>query len=312
MGRPAVSVLIDTYNHRSFIEQAIASVLGQDFPPGEREVVVVDDGSTDGTPEIIRKFEPQVRLLRKANGGQASAFNAGIPECRGEVIAFLDGDDWWAAGKLKMVCQVLQDQPEVSLIGHGIIEMHADGREHVHVLHEDSRFRADSESGARTFRLRKSFLGTSRMTYRASLLQRIGKIPEALRIEADEYLFTLGAALADVLVLREPLTFYRLHGANAFQISNGNVESIRRKQKVLEALAISLQEELPHCQIGPEVVRIIVETVQTEADVIRLMTENGMPWETVGVELRNYDIMNEHVSLLYKVLKYLSRAPACL
>jgi glycosyltransferase involved in cell wall biosynthesis len=101
MAKPFVSVLIDTYNHERFIEKAIVSVLEQDFPSGEREILVVDDGSSDRTPEIVRKFEPHVRLLRKANGGQASAFNAGIPECKGEIVAFLDGDDWWARNKLK-------------------------------------------------------------------------------------------------------------------------------------------------------------------------------------------------------------------
>src|ERR1051325_2162678 len=95
LGKRFASVLIDTYNHERFIEQAIVSVLEQDFPASEREILVVDDGSTDGTPEIVKKFEPQVRLLRKKNGGQASAFNAGIPECKGEIVAFLDGDDWW-------------------------------------------------------------------------------------------------------------------------------------------------------------------------------------------------------------------------
>src|SRR6266851_3865984 len=95
-----VSVLIDTCNHERFIEQAIVSVLEQDFPDSEREIIVVDDGSTDGTREIVKKFEARVRLLRKMNGGQASAFNAGIPECKGEIVAFLDGEDWWAMASL--------------------------------------------------------------------------------------------------------------------------------------------------------------------------------------------------------------------
>src|SRR5277367_1527461 len=120
MGRPSVSVLIDTYNHERFIEKAIASVLEQDFPASEREILVVDDGSSDGTPEIIRTFAPHVRMLRKANGGQASAFNAGIPECKGAIVAFLDGDDWWAPGKLQAVCGVLAAEAEVGLVGHGI------------------------------------------------------------------------------------------------------------------------------------------------------------------------------------------------
>src|SRR5437879_495363 len=109
MRKPFVSVLIDTYNHERFIEEAIVSVLEQDFPASEREIIVVDDGSTDRAPAVIRKFEPQIRLLRKQNGGQASAFNVGIPECTGEIVAFLDGDDWWAPGKLRAVADALAD-----------------------------------------------------------------------------------------------------------------------------------------------------------------------------------------------------------
>src|ERR1700687_3313331 len=103
-----VTVLLDTYNQEAFIEKAITSVLNQDFPASETEILVVDDGSTDNTPEIVRKFAPRVRLLRKINGGQASAFNAGIPEARGEIVAFLDGDDWWAPGKLACVVEAMK------------------------------------------------------------------------------------------------------------------------------------------------------------------------------------------------------------
>src|SRR5260370_5231207 len=91
LAKSFVSVLIDTYNHERFIEQAIVSVLEQDFPEAEREIIVVDDGSTDRTPEIVKKFEPRVRLLSKENRGQASAVNAGIPVYRRELAAFLDG-----------------------------------------------------------------------------------------------------------------------------------------------------------------------------------------------------------------------------
>src|SRR5437879_10746499 len=105
MPKPFVTALIDTYNHERFIEEAIVSVLEQDVYPAEMEVIVVNDGSTDNTPAIVRKFIPRVRYLRKANGGQASAFNAGIPEARGEIVALLDGDDWWAKGKLSTVLE---------------------------------------------------------------------------------------------------------------------------------------------------------------------------------------------------------------
>jgi glycosyltransferase involved in cell wall biosynthesis len=70
LGEKFVSGLIDTYNHERFIEQAIVSVLEQDFPESEREIIVVDDGSADRTPKIVKKFEPRVRLLRKKMAGK--------------------------------------------------------------------------------------------------------------------------------------------------------------------------------------------------------------------------------------------------
>jgi glycosyltransferase involved in cell wall biosynthesis len=311
LARSFVSVLIDTYNHERFIEQAIVSVLEQDFPNSEREIIVVDDGSTDRTPKIVKKFEPRVRLLRKENGGQASAFNAGIPECKGEIVAFLDGDDWWAPGKLRAVAGALASEISLGLVGHGITEVFPDGSEHVQLLNEVPRFRVDSEIGARAFRLRKSFLGTSRMTIRAAVLRHIGGVPEALTIQADEYLFTVAAFLSDVSILRESLTFYRLHGANAFQVSDGNKQALRRKQKVLEALAKSLTARLEEQNVNERVTRIAVESIETEAEVIRLSLDLGLPWETVRTEVRNYRIMHPDASLPHWFFKWLALLPSC-
>jgi len=310
--RSFVSVLIDTYNHERFIEQAIVSVLEQDFPAKEREIIVVDDGSTDRTSEIVKEFEPRVRLLRKENGGQASAFNAGIPECKGEIIAFLDGDDWWAPGKLQAVAETMASDMSIGLIGHGITEVFSDGREHTELLREVPRFRIDSVEGARTFRLRKSFLGTSRMTFRSDVLRRIGSAPEALRIEADEYLFTLAGLYSDVLILRESLTFYRVHESNAFHISDGSVLTLRKKQQVLDALAELLKKELAEHRLPSHIARIVVDSIETEANLIRLSIDRGFPWETVGTELRNYRIMHENASFAHLIFKGLTLIPACI
>ena len=123
MTTPLISILIDTYNHERYIEQAIVSVLEQDFPADQLEIVVVDDGSTDGTPSVIEKFPPRVRYIRKTNGGQASAFNAGIANLHGPIVAFLDGDDWWAKQKLSVVADAFEANPEVAAVGHGFFEV---------------------------------------------------------------------------------------------------------------------------------------------------------------------------------------------
>jgi hypothetical protein len=305
-----VSVLIDTYNHERFIEQAIVSVQEQDFPGSEREIIVVDDGSTDRTAEIVKKFEPRLRLLRKENGGQASAFNAGVPECRGEIVAFLDGDDWWAPGKLRAVADALDSNALIGLVGHGITEVFPDGGQHVQLLNDVPRFRIDSEIGARAFRLRKSFLGTSRMTIRAAVLRQIGRVPEALTIQADEYLFTLAGFLSDVLILRESLTFYRLHAGNTFQVA-GDRPALRRKQNVLEGLAKSLTAKLEEQKVAESIARITVESIETEAELIRLSLDAGLPWETVRTEVRNYRIMHPDATLPHWFFKWLALLPSC-
>jgi len=310
MARPIVSVLIDTYNHERFIEQAILSVVDQDFPASDREILVVDDGSQDRTPEIAAKFAPQVRLIRKANGGQASAFNAGIPECQGEIVAFLDGDDWWAPGKLKHVVAAFSENPGVGLIGHSITEVLADSARRSELVRESPRFRMDSVAGARLFRRRKSFLGTSRMAFRAELLRRIGPVPESLTIQADEFLFTLGALFSEVLLLREPLTFYRLHGQNLFQVSDGSVTALRRKHAVLLALVDSLRLRFAEERVPEEIGKAIIDSVQTEADALHLCLGGGTPFDSVCTELRTYRIEHEEASSFRWFLKLISLFPA--
>jgi hypothetical protein len=304
------SVLIDTYNHERFIEKAIVSALEQDYPEKDREIIVVDDGSTDATAEIVRRFEPRVRLLQKRNGGQASAFNLGIPECSGEIIAFLDGDDWWMPGKLRRVADVLAANASVGLVGHGITESFADGTERVDGPEKDERLRLDSVAAARVFRLRKSYLGTSRMAMRASLAREIVPVPETLVIEADEYLFTLAAARSEIIILREALTCYHIHGGNLFQSGGVGRAGLRRKQQVLAALAASLWKALPAEGVSAAVVECVVEIVQAEADQMRLMLDGGSPWETVQTENRLYEMMHGDATKSHRLFRAATMLPA--
>jgi glycosyl transferase family 2 len=312
LAKQFASVLIDTYNHERFIEKAIVSVLEQDFPASEREVIVVDDGSTDRTPEIVRKFAPRVRLLRKENGGQASAFNAGIPECKGEIIAFLDGDDWWAAGKLRRVADVFAKEHAVGFVGHGIIETFADRTERIVAPEKDERLRLDSLAAARVFRLRKSYLGTSRMSLRAQLARNLLPVPEVLVIEADEYLFTLAAAMSEIIILREALTHYHIHGGNLYLSSGNGEKGLRRKQRVMEALASSLRIILPAKGARADVTECVVEIVQVEADQMRLMLDGGAPWETFRTESKLYEVLHADAQQGHRLFRAVTMLPALL
>jgi glycosyltransferase involved in cell wall biosynthesis len=303
MAQPSITVLVDTYNHERFIEEAIVSVLEQDFPRPDMEILAVDDGSTDRTPEILRKFERHLRVLRKANGGQASAFNAGIPEARGEIVAFLDGDDWWAKNKLTRVAETMFADPSIGIVGHGIVVVGRDGSHRAETLKEGFRFRANTIGGARQFRRRCSFLGTSRMTIRRDVLRCIGPVPEGIVIQADEYLFTLAASLADAEILRDPLTYYRYHEANGFQMSRFDETGARRKQKSLAILARTLDEQLKKYGIEARTRKDILEYTKASAEQLRLLLNGGWPWETVITEWLLYRVTYPEAPLTHRAFK---------
>jgi glycosyltransferase involved in cell wall biosynthesis len=247
-----------------------------------------------------------VRLLQKQNGGQASAFNAGIPEARGPIVAFLDGDDWWARNKLTRVTQAMNADPAVGIVGHGIVMTYLDGREQSEILRDGFRFQANTVAGALLFRRRGSFLGTSRMTIRTKLLREIGPVPEALVVQADEYLYTLASVLAGAQILPETLTYYRLHESNGFQILGNNPRLIRRKQAVLAALYQALDRELRARHCSPKLVETIVAFIHAGADQIRLMMDGGWSWETVKVEHTIYEVSHPEASLSHRVFKSVS------
>ena len=285
MGKPFVSVLIDTYNHERFIEEAIVSVLEQDFSASDREIIVVDDGSTDRTPEIVRKFEPQVRLLRKENCGQASAFNAGIPECKGEIVAFLDGDDWWERKKLSVVITELAEHTEIGTLGHGLYEVDEQGRR-LYVNVPDRRYfcRLSGLQEAHEFLELRSFLGTSRLAARRSVLVRVAPLPEALLVEADEFLATHAAALGGARILEQPLTNYRLHSGNLYQFSEWNSEKARRKYDSLACILRDLPPRLKPAGVPEDVIQILTDCVRIDVERLGLALGNGWPWDTVRIE----------------------------
>src|SRR5690242_12522755 len=89
--RLSVSVIIPTFNRAALVTQAIDSALSQTHAPDE--IVVVDDGSTDATPELLAQYGPTIRVVRQENRGRSAARNAGIQNSRGDLILFLDSDD---------------------------------------------------------------------------------------------------------------------------------------------------------------------------------------------------------------------------
>ncbi len=107
---PLVSVILPTYNRAWIVGEAVESVLGQDYP--HLELIVVDDGSTDGTPELLAAYGDRLRCIRQENQGVSAARNTGIRHATGYLIALLDSDDMWLPGKLSAQIDHFDAHPE--------------------------------------------------------------------------------------------------------------------------------------------------------------------------------------------------------
>ncbi|MGH9685960.1 MAG: glycosyltransferase [Candidatus Acidiferrales bacterium] len=226
MNSPTISVLIDTYNYGQFIEQAVDSVVAQDYPASKVEILVVDDGSTDDTFERLAKYSDRIRYLRKSNGGQASAFNFGARESHGDIVAFLDADDYWLPGKLRRVIREFETNPDAGMVHHRLLEL-------------DTRtgdFREGNFSGlSGDFAAsRKSILSfeptpTSSLAFRRCILEKMLPIPETITFQADGYILGIAPFLAPVVGIHDPLAVYRFHGSNLYYLSHTDKEKDRER-----------------------------------------------------------------------------------
>ena len=111
---PLVSIVTPSYNMREYLRDALESILSQDYP--RIECVVVDGGSTDGTPELLKSYNGRVRWVSQPDDGAADAINRGFAMCRGDVFAWLNADDWYFPGAIARAVQLLGKKPEVDVL----------------------------------------------------------------------------------------------------------------------------------------------------------------------------------------------------
>jgi len=243
MTAPLFTVLIDTFNYGKYIEEAVRSVLEQDFPAERFEVLVIDDGSTDDTAARLEKFFKRIRYFQKPNGGQASAFNFGVEHARGEFIALLDADDVWMPDKLRRVEQAFLSQPDVGMVYHRLYEWTTDRQ-----LSTRGHFIAVSGRvpDRRFWLLCYPMMQASSLVFRRQAMQDLLPIPEILRTQADAYLTALIIFICPVLGIDEYLAKYRIHDSNMFH--SGRAKSgeaqLRYRVATREALVREIREWL--------------------------------------------------------------------
>jgi glycosyltransferase involved in cell wall biosynthesis len=201
-----VSIVINCFHYAAYVGQAVRSALGQTWP--DTEVIVVDDGSTDGSREAILACGPRVRTVFKANGGQGSAYNAGFAAAGGDIVLFLDADDWLYPEAAERIAVAWV--PGVSKVQFQLEVVGADGRpkgRHLpSEMHDQDALALVSRFGS---------YGTppgSGNAYSADFLRQVLPMDEPpWRIAADSVPILLAPAYGRVISLHEPLGAYRVH-----------------------------------------------------------------------------------------------------
>jgi glycosyltransferase involved in cell wall biosynthesis len=239
----SVDIVIDNYNYGQFLGAAIESALAQTHE--KVRIIVVDDGSTDDSKDVLRACEGRVEAVLKENGGHASAFNAGVARCRGDIVIFLDADDLLAPEAAARAARTFAADENVVKVQSRMEVVDAEGRStglvkpppHIPMPNGDVR----REELSQPFDL--PWVPTSANSFRLEAIRRIMPIPEReYRMCAERYLVHLVALLGPVVSLDEVGAFYRVHGDNAYESLNPqlNLDRLRLTIRVEQSTAAGL------------------------------------------------------------------------
>jgi glycosyltransferase involved in cell wall biosynthesis len=212
--QPLVSILINNYNYGWVLRSAIESALAQSYR--NFEVVVVDDGSTDDSAEVIRSFGSKIRSVFQPNQGQASAFNRGFRESRGEIICLLDADDEFYPHKLERVVRVFNDLPEAGWSFHGLNYWDTAAGEMVFEDKSPVSYLCDLREKTRRGLVPHIPVSTSAMSFRREVLDQLLPMPQEIGIAADNYLKFAATGLSKGYFRRDCLAFLRIHHSNSY------------------------------------------------------------------------------------------------
>jgi glycosyltransferase involved in cell wall biosynthesis len=222
MSRPLVSILINNYNYARYLGEAIDSALNQSYFPFE--VVIVDDGSTDHSRELIGRYGDKVVALFKENGGQASAFNAGIAASKGEILCFLDADDFFYESKTARVADTFlkYGHPSVPmLVCHPLLMVDGEGRESSRTIGNSRSYPLNLYAYAKKYKyMYLAGSPTSGMACNRALANLLFPLPEkGIQTSADAFVNYAASLLCDVVCENGILGAYRVHGKNLWHAS---------------------------------------------------------------------------------------------
>lgn len=224
---PKVSVIIPTYNRAHFIAGAIESVLAQTYK--DYELIVIDDGSTDATAEVMKAYHGKLRYVPHENRGITSNMNMGVAEAKGEYFAMLGDDDLWLPDLLETQVTVLEKDPKLAFVCSG-----------THFINEQGKITKTASRGAlrnKTFEslLEENFVSHLTAVVRRKCFNDVGGFDEQLATTQDYDLWLRLSKRYPFAYTDLPLAKYRVHGQNL---------SLKFEQHLADHLAILNKKEI--------------------------------------------------------------------
>lgn len=244
--QPLASILINNYNYGRYLADAIDSALGQTYP--NTEVIVVDDGSTDHSRDVIQQYGDRIIAVFKENGGQASALNAGFAASRGEIIFLLDADDAFLPEKVAEVVQHFQLHPEIDWFFTESAPIEARDLENTDIKTLfKSIFAANSEEIPRIIDFRANLKNaelpgftpsTSNLCFSRRISEKMFPLPEVKGLSGlaicDAYLKLLAVGLGVGCASKRNLGLFRIHQSNLY-----TTQEINKKRMISAEISIA-------------------------------------------------------------------------
>lgn len=232
-----VTAAITTYNRARFLPGALESAFAQTYD-GEVEVLVVDDGSTDETPDVLARYGDRIRVVRQENGGRSAARNTAVREARGAYLSFLDSDDRWLPDKLTRQVPALEADERVGMVhGHvDLVDEHGrplpDETERHHRLFSSAHRNGVTYAGyafdCRCF--------SSALTARVDAIRSVGLYDPSLLL--DDYDVYLRLALDWRIEFQEgpAVALYRHHAGQmtTYELTMGQIQTAQKHLALLD------------------------------------------------------------------------------